>query len=190
MRIIIRRHPRKTKRKLTYVRRHPRRIKKQGIMYPRDRKIFEILSSGEFKKETGGYLDFGKGKTGSLEKFDVATGNVESVTLPFDYEAVWHSHIPFKGKIIEVVGFPSEYDIVHLIKSPKIQASIIFHKGNAFSIIKTNISKKLNNISDNELLIRYKIDDEKEMIKKLKEDGFIIKKSKKGKRLVLPIKVI
>ena len=167
---------------------HQRKIKKVGFIPKPDRRIFELMSTG-LKKERGGYLDFGKG--GRLEKFDVAVGTAEEVTLPEDYEAVFHTHPAHKRKTFVVLGSPSSEDMYMLIKSPKVQSSVIFHKGKAYAITKTPQSKKITKkFSSKKIRTRYDIDDEKELTKRLRSDGFAVTESKKGKQLRLPIKII
>ena len=174
------------KRKGKLVKSH-RKIIKAGIIPKKDRRVFDLLST--FPKERGGYLDFGKKNTGSLEKFDVVTGKTGEIELPDDYEAIFHTHPPFSGKTFEVIGTPSADDILAVIKSSAIQASIIFHKGKSFAVIETPKSKKLKKLSNKKILERYDLDDEADLIKQLKDDGFIVRESKKGKRISLPIKV-
>jgi len=188
--IIVRSHLRKnkkgSKKKLSLVKRY----KKKGTISVNDRKIFELMSSKLFKKERGGFLDFGKKNTGTLEKFDVTTGNAGSVDMPADYEAVFHVHPHFEGKTFEISGSPSPGDMAMLLKTPKMQASVIFHKGNSYSVIKTPLTRKLNKLSNKQIMKRYDIESELGLLNQLKRDGFIVKKSKKGTKLNLPIKII
>ena len=183
MKIIVKRHPRKTKRKTAIVRRHPRKIKKQGIITKDQRKMFDAMASQPV--EIGGELDFGRNQ--KLERFTSFIGGEDYINFPSDdWEMEHHSHP--EGSY----PTPSPEDISGFLKSKGNQGMVIFSKGKAVAMIKTDKSKdikpfkmikkynKIYNTSENI---------EKDVIDKLKGDGFLIKTFKKGK-MNIPIRII
>jgi hypothetical protein len=181
-------------------------VQRRGIIPYNDKRIFAVMSGKDYKREYGGLMDFGHG--GGLERFTVDIGKKDMVTrnINEDYEILWHTHPgDLPGTIV-----PSATDLRSLLKSKQQQGEIVFNRGQALAIIKTDkINKSLARmpIKKIEHYFDHKIDEaENSSIDKsgkvnediflraftrsLSDDGFVVQRTPdNAQQIIIPIKV-
>lgn len=147
-----------------------------------ERKIFNHLSNPKkHRNEYGGAIDFDK--KGRIEQVYVIPGKGYEVSLPTDYEVIYHTHPDNKPSP------PTTDDVIALLEDKKQQAEIIFRNGQSFTIIKTPASRALSKLPATQL--RRKLDKaffssngpnwEQKYAKELEKMGFKTQINKQGK---------
>lgn len=181
----IKTHKRRTKRGRIIVNEHYRKIpvtikKEQRIM-------FDNLSKKD--REIGGMLDFGK--KGKLENITFNNGNNSEVYMDNgskDKELAWHTHPPN-----DWTAFSSD-DMQEILKDKSQQGEILFHDGQALSLIKPKALNRQKFLREYNSTLKHALREgvsERQAADKLtavlKKHKFIVKKHNKGQPIKLNI---